>query len=329
MTSIRTGESKLTIFLTRSLGDYYEEYVHRIVKGANLLDIDEKEFAETGSAKELLKMAVLVVGDAFLGRTQKRFITGITALNPEVQSSVIAAIKIVIENTEDIATPISPIEVLPSSNNSGTIGRSDENCGGELDSLAKKEGKSCLEGHLIGTETEMELLKRTIDALTKENEDLKSKMLVLREKVKPSSEQDMLLEDERRKIKTLRAEMDFYKALSEERTRESHSLAMKVVELEQGLSAAKNRLAATEVRIKSLVQERILLGNGAAHQLEGLSDDAPPRLIPCRFLEKPSPRVRRRCAECYKRLAEDVSSMLEVVLEERLPGAVSVSSQFV
>ncbi|KAJ1366197.1 hypothetical protein KIN20_026800 [Parelaphostrongylus tenuis] len=282
----------LVIWLTRSLGDYYEEYVHRIVKGANLLDIDEKEFAETGSAKELLKMAVLVVGDAFLGRTQKRFITGITALNPEVQSSVIAAIKIVIENTEDIATPISPIEVLPSSNNSGTIGRSDENCGGELDSLAKK-------------------------------------MLVLREKVKPSSEQDMLLEDERRKIKTLRAEMDFYKALSEERTRESHSLAMKVVELEQGLSAAKNRLAATEVRIKSLVQERILLGNGAAHQLEGLSDDAPPRLIPCRFLEKPSPRVRRRCAECYKRLAEDVSSMLEVVLEERLPGAVSVSSQFV
>lgn len=347
--------------LTRSLAEYYEEHVHRIVKGTCLLDIDEMEFAETGSTKELLKMAVLVVGAAFLGRTQKQFVDEITALDPEVQGGVVTAIKYIMDNSNETETLISPVEVLPDSkNNPGTSGSCGEESGSRLDSLAKenlelrqdrdnlelqlekvrqqlyeltkgksveefeqdlidlREKKSHLEGQVIETETEMELLKGKIDSMTQENEDLKSKigqmrpfedefrrlrdeveelrvkeadhaklqqayeqlknkakdssndraeLLVLREKVKSYVEHGMLLEDEQRKNKTLRTQMGSYKALSEEKIRENDELTIKVDKLEHELSTIRDRLAAAEVRVVDLVQEKILLENKIAHEL--------------------------------------------------------------
>ncbi|KJH44419.1 hypothetical protein DICVIV_09553 [Dictyocaulus viviparus] len=96
--------------LTRSLGEYYEEHVHRIIKGTNLLDIDEMEFAEAGSPKELLKMAVLIVGAAFLGRTQKQFVDGIACLDANVQRAVMTAINYVMGISKKSEIPTSLVE---------------------------------------------------------------------------------------------------------------------------------------------------------------------------------------------------------------------------
>ncbi|KAK5975640.1 Nudix hydrolase domain-containing protein [Trichostrongylus colubriformis] len=349
--------------LTRSLGEYYEECVHRIVKGTHLLDIDEMEFAETGSTTELLKMAVLIVGAAFLGSKQKKFVDGITALDSDVQSGVMTAIQSVMEGSEkrDIPTPITPEEVLPDvkPGSMASSSTSDE-LGGRLASLSKenselrqdrdnlelqlektrqqlyeltkgksaeafeqdlidlREKKARLEVQVIEAETEMELLKGKIDSVSQENEDLKTKvgqirpfedefrrlrdeveelrvkeadhaklqqayeqlknkakdsnndraeLLVLREKVKSYVEHGMLLEDEQRKNKTLRTQMGSYKALSEEKTRENDKLIIKVDKLEHELATAKDRLAAAEVRIEGLVQEKILLENKISHEL--------------------------------------------------------------
>ncbi|KAJ1366204.1 hypothetical protein KIN20_026806 [Parelaphostrongylus tenuis] len=188
----------------------------------------------------------------------------------------------------------------------------------EQDLVDLREKKLRLEGQVIETETEMELLKGKIDSMAQENEDLKSKigqmrpfedefrrlrdeveelrvkeadhaklqqayeqlknkakdssndraeLLVLREKVKSYVEHGMLLEDEQRKNKTLRTQMGSYKALSEEKTRENDKLILKVDKLEHELSTAKDRLSAAEVRIESLVQEKVLLENKIAHEL--------------------------------------------------------------
>ncbi|XGW12186.1 hypothetical protein V3C99_013125 [Haemonchus contortus] len=349
--------------LIRSLGEYYEECVHRIVKGTHLLDIDEMEFAETGSTTELLKMAVLIVGAAFLGSKQKKFVDGITMLDPDVQGGVMTAIQSIIEGSEkrDIPTPITSEEVLPDvkPNSAGSSSTSDE-LGGRLASLSKenselrqdrdnlelqlektrqqlyeltkgksaeafeqdlidlREKKARLEVQVIEAETEMELLKGKIDSVSQENEDLKTKvgqirpfedefrrlrdeveelrvkeadhaklqqayeqlknkakdssndraeLLVLREKVKSYVEHGMLLEDEQRKNKALRTQMGSYKALSEEKTRENDKLIIKVDKLEHELATAKDRLAAAEVRIEGLVQEKILLENKISHEL--------------------------------------------------------------
>ncbi|KAJ1366201.1 Protein Hook 1 [Parelaphostrongylus tenuis] len=316
--------------LTSSLAGFYEEHVHRPVTGTRLLDIDEMEFAEMGSTKELLKMAVLVIGAAFLGRTPKiqfpGFVVGLIALDPEVQSGIMTALRYIINNSEDKEMLISPLAALPDSNRNGKSGGSGENSEGKLNSLAKEERDSShlqtgkgleqlhtftkrksvgefeenlfdteekklrLEAHVTGMETEAELLSGENDSLLKENEDVKSKLLVHNE-----------LEGERRENKTLRTQMDFYRALSEEKTRESDSLAMKVAKMEQDLSTAKDRLTAAEARIRSLVKERLLLRNETDHEVECLADAAPPRLTPSRVLERTA--KRRRCLECYRRLA--------------------------
>ncbi|KAK6018955.1 hypothetical protein OSTOST_15428, partial [Ostertagia ostertagi] len=321
--------------LTRSLGEYYEECVHRIVKGTPLLDIDEMEF---------------------------EFVDGITVLDPDVQGGVMTAIQSVMEGSEkrDIPTPVSPEEVLPDvKTNSGASSSTNDELGGRLASLSKenselrqdrdnlelqlektrqqlyeltkgksaeafeqdlidlREKKARLEVQVIETETEMELLKGKIDSVSQENEDLKTKvgqirpfedefrrlrdeveelrvkeadhaklqqayeqlknkakdssndraeLLVLREKVKSYVEHGMLLEDEQRKNKTLRTQMGSYKALSEEKSRENDKLIIKVDKLEHELATAKDRLAAAEVRIEGLVQEKILLENKISHE---------------------------------------------------------------
>ncbi|VDO68990.1 unnamed protein product [Heligmosomoides polygyrus] len=129
--------------LIRSLGEYYEECVHRIVKGTHLLDIDEMEFAESGSTTELLKMAVLIVGAAFLGTKQKKFVEGITVLSSDVQGGVMQAIQSVMEGSEkrNIPTPISQDEVLPDLKPNGggaTSSSSGDELGGRLASLSKE-----------------------------------------------------------------------------------------------------------------------------------------------------------------------------------------------
>ncbi|KAK6021981.1 hypothetical protein OSTOST_12334, partial [Ostertagia ostertagi] len=101
----------------------------------------------------------------------------------------------------------------------------------------------------------------------KDSSNDRAELLVLREKVKSYVEHGMLLEDEQRKNKTLRTQMGSYKALSEEKSRENDKLIIKVDKLEHELATAKDRLAAAEVRIEGLVQEKILLENKISHEL--------------------------------------------------------------
>ncbi|CAJ0608635.1 unnamed protein product [Cylicocyclus nassatus] len=129
--------------LTRSLGEYYEEHARRIVKGTPLLDIDEMEFAEEGSIKEMLKMAVLIVGAAFLGRRQEKFVAGVAILDPDVQSGVATAIQSIMERSEkrEIQSPIiiDPEEVLPDVKpNGGASSSSGDELGGRITHLSKE-----------------------------------------------------------------------------------------------------------------------------------------------------------------------------------------------
>ncbi|PIO67013.1 hypothetical protein TELCIR_11255 [Teladorsagia circumcincta] len=68
------------------------------------------------------------------------------------------------------------------------------------------------------------------------------------------------------RAETLRTQMGSYKALSEEKSRENDKLIIKVDKLEHELATAKDRLAAAEVRIEGLVQEKILLENKISHE---------------------------------------------------------------
>ncbi|VDM68644.1 unnamed protein product [Strongylus vulgaris] len=129
--------------LTRSLAEYYDEHIHRIVKGTPLLDIDEMEFAEAGSIREMLKMAVLIVGAAFLGRKQEKFVAGVTILDPDVQSGVATAIQSIMDGSEkrEIQSPvvIPPEEVLPDMKpNGGVSSSSSEELGGRITLLGKE-----------------------------------------------------------------------------------------------------------------------------------------------------------------------------------------------
>ncbi|WKX92870.1 hypothetical protein Q1695_010699 [Nippostrongylus brasiliensis] len=172
--------------LTRSLGEYYDEYVHRIIKGTDLLNIDEMEFAETGSITELLKMTVLVVGAAFLGNKQKKFVHGINALDADVQAGVMTAIQSIMEGSEkrDILTLVSPEEVLPhlKTNGAGTSASSGEELGSRLASLNKenselRQDRDNLEVQLEKTRQQLyELTKgKSVDAFEQDLVDLREK----------------------------------------------------------------------------------------------------------------------------------------------------------
>ncbi|KAJ1366202.1 hypothetical protein KIN20_026804 [Parelaphostrongylus tenuis] len=247
------------------------------------------------------------------------------------------AIKCEVDYTEDNKALIPPVEILPDSNNSGTNARAAEDSRGKLDSVAKEdrdslqlevikvpeqwfepverksvgefeedlfdtgEKKFCLDGNASETGTEIELLKGKIDSLAQENEDLKLKLSILTGKIKSYFEQDVLLEDERRRNKSLRAEMSFYKALSEEKSRQNDRLSMKIVKLEYDLSSARNQLFTTEIGNKRLVEEGMLLENNIALEHVNyveLSDPPPPTFG--HFLEKAPAHIRRRCVGCYR-----------------------------
>lgn len=173
--------------LIRSLGEYYEECVHRIVKGTHLLDIDEMEFAESGSTTELLKMAVLIVGAAFLGTKQKKFVEGITVLSSDVQGGVMQAIQSVMEGSEkrNIPTPISQDEVLPDLKPNGggaTSSSSGDELGGRLASLSKenlelRQDRDSLELQLEKTRQQLyELTKgKSVEAFEQDLIDIREK----------------------------------------------------------------------------------------------------------------------------------------------------------
>ncbi|VDL77337.1 unnamed protein product [Nippostrongylus brasiliensis] len=209
--------------LTRSLGEYYDEYVHRIIKGTDLLNIDEMEFAETGSITELLKMTVLVVGAAFLGNKQKKFVHGINALDADVQAGVMTAIQSIMEGSEkrDILTLVSPEEVLPHLNSELRQDRDNlevqlEKTRQQLYELTKgksvdafeqdlvdlREKKTRLEGQVIETETEMEVLKGKIDSIQQENEELRSKV----GQIRPFEDEFRRLRDEVEELRVKEAD---------------------------------------------------------------------------------------------------------------------------
>ncbi|RCN34080.1 hypothetical protein ANCCAN_20084 [Ancylostoma caninum] len=172
--------------LTRSLGEYYDEHVGRIVKGTPLLDIDEMEFAEAGSVKELLKMAVLIVGAAFLGRKPEKFVAGVAVLDPDVQSGVATAIQGIMDGSEkrQVQTPVAPEEVLPDlkPSNGGASSSSSEELGGKIALLSKenselRQDRDNLEGQLEKARQKLyELTQgKSVDEFEQDISDLKEK----------------------------------------------------------------------------------------------------------------------------------------------------------
>ncbi|KIH55137.1 hypothetical protein ANCDUO_14710 [Ancylostoma duodenale] len=179
----------LLVQLTRSLGEYYDEHVGRIVKGTPLLDIDEMEFAEAGSVKEMLKMAVLIVGAAFLGRKQEKFVAGVAVLDPDVQSGVAIAIQGIMDGSEkrQVQTPVAPEEVLPDlkPTNGGASSSSSEELGGKIALLSKenselRQDRENLEGQLEKARQKLyELTQgKSVDEFEQDISDLKVSGLV-------------------------------------------------------------------------------------------------------------------------------------------------------
>ncbi|KAK6733171.1 hypothetical protein RB195_017124 [Necator americanus] len=275
--------------LTRSLGEYYDEHVHRIVKGTPLLNIDEMEFAEAGSIREMLKMAVLIVGAAFLGRKQEKFVAGVAVLDPDVQSGVASAIQSIMDGSEkrEVPTPIAPEEVLPDLKPNGAVSSSSsEELGGRITHLSKenaelRQDRDNLESQLEKARQQLyELTKgKSVDEFEQDIVDLKEKktrletqiieteteMELLKGKIDSVSQEN---EDLKTKVGQIRPFEDEFRRLRDE----VEELRMKEADhskLQQAYEQLKNKakdssndraeLLVLREKVKSYVEHGMLL----------------------------------------------------------------------
>uniref|UniRef100_A0A1I7XTF4 HOOK_N domain-containing protein n=1 Tax=Heterorhabditis bacteriophora TaxID=37862 RepID=A0A1I7XTF4_HETBA len=190
--------------LTRRLEEYYEEHANRVIKNIALHEIDEKELAEDGAISQLLKIVMLIVGAAFLGRKQQSFVNNISALDPLVQKALMTAVQTVMSQSMEKEIVISPV---PEDESDPVSITSDQlnGMGGELDGkivILMKEN-SDLRQERETLESELEKARQRLYELTngKSSESFEQDIRELRERKLRLEEQVIESETEKEVLK--------------------------------------------------------------------------------------------------------------------------------